>query len=207
MPKLEEKFTSISKWSVLVITPERLVPHELETCNALLAAGLQCLHIRKPFWDKPKVKGYIEGIDTAFRDRIAIHQYHELVKEMSLGGIHVKSQQPLPANTGMYRLTTSLHSLNEAESAPSLLSYAFISPIFNSISKDDYNAGFNLGELASFLNSFSGVPLIALGGMDKDNSETAKEIGFPGVALLGSLWQKDSIEERLDAYQEIESYG
>lgn len=66
---------------------------------------------------------------------------------------------------GVHTVSTSLHSLEELQLE--LLSdadYAFLSPIFDSVSKSGYSAAFDRDQLASALTCAK-CPVYALGGM------------------------------------------
>ena len=63
-----------------------------------------------------------------------------------------------------WTVSRSLHSLAELRSS-SGLEYAFLSPIFDSISKQGYKAAFEEEKLRQALADNS-VPVIALGGLD-----------------------------------------
>ena len=85
---------------------------------------------------------------------------------MSVQGIHyTEKTRPSTALQPRDRLTisTAFHSLHQVHCDYGALNYAFLSPIFNSISKAGYQAAFDLDELAEALQK-SHVPLIALGG-------------------------------------------
>lgn len=82
--------------------------------------------------------------------------------------------------------------------------YVFVSPVFNSISKNGYNSSFDLAELKISLKQFhdkknnDAPQVIALGGMDEDKIGIARKIGFDGIALLGAVWHShDPIEKFL----------
>ena len=59
--------------------------------------------------------------------------------------------------------STAFHSLQQLQIDYGALDYAFLSPIFNSISKQGYDAAFNLDDLAAHVKQ-SSTPLVALGG-------------------------------------------
>lgn len=84
--------------------------------------------------------------------------------------------------------STSLHKLADLQTDWGHLHYAFLSPIFDSISKQGYQAAsFDRDQLKALL---AGCPMdiIALGGMTPDRVAEARELGFKGVAVIGSVW-------------------
>ena len=89
-----------------------------------------------------------------------------------------------------FTISFSLHSFEEIENLPCSLDYAFLSPIFQSISKQDYPSAFSKNDLVNFFQlRKSTTPIVALGGIREENLEQLQQIGFVGIALLGSIWQ------------------
>ena len=98
---------------------------------------------------------------------------------------------PLRAVNGQ-AVSTSFHALEQlAQPWGSALSYAFLSPIFDSISKAGHSAAeFDRGQLSTALAA-APIPVMALGGVMADNIKEARRMGFDGVAVIGSVWQAD----------------
>jgi thiamine-phosphate pyrophosphorylase len=70
------------------------------------------------------------------------------------------------------------------------LSYAFLSPVFDSLSKPGYAAaGFDPAQVRAVATRSGTPPLIALGGVSAERLADAKGMGFSGAAVLGSVWQ------------------
>ena len=87
--------------------------------------------------------------------------------------------------------SASLHTLAAIPPAgpPCLYSYAFLSPIFDSISKQGYVAAFDAADLAAALGAPRECDLIALGGVTPATARAALGLGFDGVAVLGAVWE------------------
>ncbi len=81
-------------------------------------------------------------------------------------GIHYteksRPQPPLPPEDNM-TISTALHDLQQLDVKYGALDYAFLSPIFDSISKEGYQAAFDLNDLTTCIAACN-IPLIALGG-------------------------------------------
>ena len=111
-------------------------------------------------------------------------------------GVHYTERtRPLPPLTSAAAaaagstVSTSFHSLQQLRTdwGP-VLSYAFLSPIFDSISKEGYSAArFDRRELRHVLTQCP-FPVVALGGI-ADNVQEAADMGFAGAAVIGSIWQ------------------
>lgn len=111
-----------------------------------------------------------------------------------LQGIHFKErnrplQPPLPrvVAPGLTQ-STSLHSLKAVRHDWQNLDYAFLSPVFDSISKQGYTAAaFDPQELSDALQH-AHMPVYALGGVSVDKVALVHSMGFRGIGLLGAVW-------------------
>lgn len=147
------------------------------------------------------MRQYIKSIDTGFYDKISLHSHHDLVDELGLGGKHFKSDQEVNAVKEM--ASKSFHSLQDIKQETAELSYSFLSPVFDSLSKPNYYSTFDHTALKSFVKTFTQYPLYALGGITTSNVNKAKDMGFAGVALLGAIWQEANSIKRLDIAKKV----
>lgn len=85
-------------------------------------------------------------------------------------------------------LSTSVHDLQTLQQLPSQFSYAFFSPVFDSISKQQYKGV--VGEDFCLTDEQKPLQVIALGGIDADNVSKLVAMNFDGAALLGSIWNE-----------------
>ncbi len=180
---------------ILLSNPSTIL-NEHEIVNSLFEEGLNYFHLRKPQFSQMEMEDYIKRIDVSYRKNIVLHSYHDLCKKYNLKGVHYNERSPFikedDHNEGFHK-SSSLHSLKEVEDCVKEFNYVFLSPIFNSISKEGYKGNFDLSELKKVvsLNKAKGNPkVIALGGIDEQHLEKAKEMGFDGVAVLGALWKE-----------------
>lgn len=91
-------------------------------------------------------------------------------------------------------VSRSCHSLDEL-ATDTACSYRFLSPIFDSISKNGYRAAFTAEELrTAAARGLLGDRTLALGGITPDRLAAVRDYGFGGAALLGSIWQQPSPE-------------
>mmetsp|Transcript_20269 Transcript_20269/g.56475 ORF Transcript_20269/g.56475 Transcript_20269/m.56475 type:complete len:239 (-) Transcript_20269:97-813(-) len=106
--------------------------------------------------------------------------------------------------------STSLHSLEDLQVGKArygALDYAFLSPIFDSISKKGYMAAkFDPVQLRALLQEHGKqLPIIALGGISAENCLQALDMGFQGVAVLGSIWEaQDPVAEMERFMQQLQ---
>ncbi|WP_405224681.1 thiamine phosphate synthase [Dokdonia sp. Asnod1-B02] len=181
---------------IIVLSPENDIPNEIEIINKLFKQGLACYHVRKPHKNYEEYCAYIQQIDTVFHDRIVVHDHHMIINEFNLKGIHFKEQHRIDHidNPGKYfkglnmfgkTISSSFHDLQALEDCYFEFDYHFLSPVFNSISKEGYKGrGFDVNN--------SDKTIIALGGIRPENVAQVKQLGYNGIAVLGSIWKAEN---------------
>ena len=196
-----------------VITLPDFFEGETEIVNELFRAGLERLHLRKPGAGRESLEEWIGRIKEEYRPRIILHDHFDLVLQYGLGGVHLNSRNPLApqwltrsgageagctgdsAGSGQaggrrFSLSRSCHSLEEIRDNLAVCDYLFLSPIFDSISKQGYGAAFDRKELEqAAARQLLQDKVYALGGVCAENIGTLLQIGFHGAAVLGDLWQ------------------
>ena len=112
-------------------------------------------------------------------------------------------------------VSRSCHSLAEVAAWRDRLDYLFLSPVFDSISKQGYRAGFAPEELLrAAREGIIDRRVMALGGITPDNLARVRAWGFGGAVVLGDLWQgyrgADDLPEllrRFGALQRAADFG
>jgi thiamine-phosphate pyrophosphorylase len=183
---------------VLLTSPTSL-PNEPRLLTELLAQGVERLHLRKPGWSASQLETLIQELPAQYSSRLVLHAYPYLVRQYQLGGLHLTGSQRAatkrrPALLPGQTLSTSYHSLAEISQNRRNYDYVFLSPIFDSISKEGYGSNFDLAEVATFLQKLAARPgycpqVLALGGVEAQNINLVQEAGFAGAAVLGTIWQ------------------
>ncbi|MDE6716357.1 MAG: thiamine phosphate synthase [Muribaculaceae bacterium] len=142
------------------------------------------VHIRKPDATEKEMRDLIEAIPEGLRSRISLHDYHELAEEYSIGGVHINRRNPNVPVGWNGLVSKSLHSIAEIGRLADE-DYAFLSPIYPSISKPGYQADFDFTELHKAVNK----RIFALGGVTKARLSEIESLGFGGAAMLGDAWK------------------
>lgn len=179
---------------IVIIAPEVSVTNETELVNSFFENGLDFFHVRKYGFSNDEMQNYLNGIDKAFRTKIVLHSHFFLAKEFGINRIHFKEEARINkryVDYKNYQLSTSVHCIEDFNKLSETWRYAFLSPVFPSISKPDYGCETNgLNNLEQKNNSH--VQLIALGGIQPENCRQVIENGADGFALLGSIWQSNN---------------
>ncbi|MCH5234273.1 MAG: thiamine phosphate synthase [Muribaculaceae bacterium] len=169
---------------VIAITPPVPYPDEAGRIENILSSDLaHFVHIRKPNYSEDDVESLIKEIKPEFHHRLKLHDHFELLDKYDLGGVHLNSRNR-STHPKSKSVSISLHSLEEIEDAESY-DYFFISPVFDSISKEGYMARFDHAKLSK---AVKGKKAIALGGVTPEKFDYLKSLGFKGAALLGHFF-------------------
>ncbi|UMQ40967.1 thiamine phosphate synthase [Chryseobacterium sp. Y16C] len=178
---------------IVVITPEEIIQNETELINELFQEGLDLLHIRKPFISLEEMADFIQKIDSAFHSQLVLHSHYDLAKDFKISRLHFRG---IDRQNGLHQsfkdkiISTSVHDIETFNGLGNEWEYAFVSPVFPSISKKGY------GENSIILNDIirrenSKVKLIALGGIDESNIHEVFNNDIDGLALLGAIWENN----------------
>jgi len=178
-------------FKVIVISQPNNVEGEQETLVSLFKAGLQYFHLRKPDSSIAEMRTFISSIPQEYHNRIVLHSHYSLVTEYQLRGIHCTAKgrdeffeyEELPVQKSI-----SVHGFCEAGAVDQSFAYAFLSPVFDSISKPGYQQGYHHDALQQFLARPHKTDFIALGGVTLNNIQLCKQLGFIGVAMIGGIW-------------------
>lgn len=179
---------------IIVITPEELVQNETEIINALFQEGLDLLHIRKPFIHSDEMRDFIQKIHSEFYHRLVLHSHYDLAESFNISRFHFREtdrQDELYKSFTDKTISTSVHNIETFNELSEDWEYAFISPVFPSISKKGYGKDSNILNAIKNRNN-SNVKLIALGGIHEKNISKVVSSGVDGIALLGAIWKNDN---------------
>ena len=187
---------------IIAITSPKVTGDDERIIKGLVKRGIDVVCFRKPDSGIEECRSLLLKLTSGERSKIVVHDYPELYEEFSLLGIHVnKNVTSLPEGYSGLK-TRSCHSFEEVEMYKEDYDYLFLSPIFNSISKQGYMSSFSDAELLQA--SKEGVidrKVIALGGVTFDKIPYLKSLNFGGVAMIGAIYNTDVLE-RLDDFRQ-----
>ncbi|MDR2237599.1 MAG: thiamine phosphate synthase [Chryseobacterium sp.] len=179
---------------ILIITPEEIMSGETDCINQLFQKGLDLLHIRKPFISRKEMDGFLSEIDAAFYPQLVLHSHYELADDYCISRFHFREAARMGGAYEAYRdkgiISTSVHDISAYNELGKEWEYAFISPVFPSISKKGYGEGTEVLHEIQHRNNPE-VKLVALGGINQHNIREISAYETDGVALLGAIWESD----------------
>lgn len=172
------------------------MPHffdgEPQSIVDMLDNGVERVHIRKPGAPTVEIRHLLEQIPEQYLCCITLHDGFELAADFAVGGLHINSRNcKIPA--GFHGLIScSCHSLAELDGN---YDYAFLSPVFNSISKVGYDSRFSPAELKeACANGIINEKVFALGGVTPQKFNEIESLGFGGAAMLGAAWNPVNLD-------------
>lgn len=176
---------------LIVITTPTYFIEEDKILTALFDEGLDILHLRKPDTAPVYAERLLTLIPEKYHRRIVVHDHFYLKDEYKLKGIHLSHRNPLVPDNYTGHVSASCHTLDEVMADKKVCDYVFLSPIFNSISKDGYKSAFTPEKIRDAAEKgIIDKKVMALGGVDEKNILRIKDFGFGGAAVLGGLWNK-----------------
>jgi thiamine-phosphate pyrophosphorylase len=182
---------------LVVITAPVFFPGEAACLEGLLAAGLQKLHLRKPGASEEEMEVLLRQIAPRWHSQLVLHhragraggsrELAHLAARYGIPQIHC----PLSELAGApIAVSASLHSWEEIKEIEGAgLTYVFLSPVFDSISKPGYAASPGLLQRPASPHPCK-VRVIGLGGVNKDTIGSLIREGWDGAAVLGWIWEE-----------------
>lgn len=198
----------------IVISSQQDFATEMQAINALFDEGLEWFHVRKPHKTKDETKSFLEKISPPHHSKVVLHAHADLAHEYGLRGVHInKNQQLNPDDFAGLSLSASLHSVEALNASDRRWGYVFLSPIFDSLSKENYKSPFEdkallKRQLAEYHQKASMPKVIALGGIHSGNVLQVKALGFDGVACIGAIWkapERTSLKEFVARFHQIKA--
>ena len=164
---------------LITITQPAFFEGEAEAITSLFDAGLEILHLRKP------------GASSEYLKRIVTHEHFQLASFRNLKGIHLNGRNPTAPAGFTGHISRSCHSLEEVAKYKATCDYVFLSPIYDSISKEGYPSAYTTDSLQKARQAgIIDAKVMALGGVTAAHFPEISSLGFGGAVLLGDIWKR-----------------
>ena len=184
---------------MIVITNPTAIHNEINIIRSLFENGLDLLHIRKPDYSETEMVSLLTAIGNDCRNHLVLHSHHHLAYSFGINRLH-NPKETKEITNAVFSIST--HSIAEFNTLENNYSYAFLSPVYPSISKQDYASTENHLEAVKERTNFN-TKLVALGGISVENIAKTLKIGFDEVALLGSIWNNTNPLENFKLCQQV----
>lgn len=172
----------------LVITSPTFFPGEAAFIHRLFAHGVDIVHLRKPGATADDCARLLDDLTSDDRRRIVIHDFFELAQPYGLRGIHLNARRSTVPDGWQGHVSRSCHSLEEVKRYKDACDYVFLSPIFDSVSKQGYASAFTDETLREA--SKDGIidhKVVALGGVTPNKIDYLQQLNFGGASMLGCV--------------------
>ena len=179
---------------IAITSPTVVVEEDVAVISGLLDGGVDVVHLRKPDSGIDDCRDLLRCLDSVYLSRIVVHDYVELYSEFSLRGVHSNRNVPILPSGYVGQRSRSCHSLDEVVRYKDECDYLFLSPIFDSISKQGYSSAFGSDMLRQAADDgIIDEKVIALGGVTFDKLPYLRDLNFGGAAMLGALYSHEGV--------------
>ncbi len=181
------------------------IPHEQQLVQELLHCGLDTFHLRKPAFSIEEMKDWLKQLAAADCSKIVLHAHWFLAEEFNIKGIHIGAtalkNMPLAereawvayAERKKITISSSIHDQEEINRLPKGFDYVWLSPVFESISKQAYKSAYDVSQFDAWVEELKErkeTKVYALGGITPKHIQQLTHRGFDGAVVLGNVWSK-----------------
>ena len=186
-----------------IMTQSTFFVEEDKILAALFEAGLDNLHLYKPGSSPIYSERLLSLLPSTTYNKITVHEHFYLKDEYNLAGIHLDDasiQEPIGYKGRISRTCKRIEDLKETKKSSS---YVFLGNILNSQSNKSVLSDLDMNSLTKAADcGLIDKKVYALGGMNIDNIQFARDLGFGGIVICGDLWNRFNIHHQRD-YKEL----
>lgn len=161
---------------------------------AAFAGGLRWVSVREKDLPEAEQIALVDALKDAARPfgaRVMLHGTPALARAAGADGVHLAAgANAAEARTVMGTdalIGLSIHTLEEAAGADqALVDYVVAGPAFETASKPGYGPALEEAGLSRLVAACR-VPLLALGGVDRETIAPCRRAGVGGVAVMGGI--------------------
>lgn len=186
-----------------IMTKSTFFVEEDKILTTLFEAGLDSLHLYKPNSSPIYSERLLSLLPDNTYNKITVHGHFYLKDEYRLAGIHLDSTSEKAPENYKGNASITCRTMSDVKEFKKQAKYIFMGNIFQSLSSPFEQADFDMATLEQA--SQSGIidkKVYAMGGMNYDNIQIAKDLGFGGVVICGDLWNRFDIHNQMD-YKEL----
>ena len=198
----------------LYVVTDEMLSHgksHAEIASEAVAGGASIIQLRdktasslKLFSDAKKIAEICRGKAIFIvNDRI------DIALASGADGVHL-GQDDIPADAARkicgenFLIGVSVGSLAEAEKAVADgADYVAVSPVYSTASKADAGAGHGLSLVSEIRKAFPAMPLVGIGGLNRDNAAEAVAAGLDSVAVISAVVSAADIKSAAEELSKI----
>lgn len=188
---------------LIIMTKSTFFVEEDKILVTLFEEGMDNLHLYKPETSPVYSERLLSLIPEDYYNKITVHDHFYLKDEYRLSGIHIDTPNLTPPLNYKGHISRTCTKLEQLKDMKKQSNYVFLRNIFDSQSEPAQKSNFTMNELEMAASSgLIDKKVYALGGMNMNNLQVAKELGFGGVVICGDLWNRFDIHNQTD-YKEL----
>lgn len=191
---------------LIIMTKPTFFVEEDKILATLFEEGMDNLHLYKPGASPMYSERLLSLLPEEYYSKITVHDHFYLKDEYRLAGIHLDDPSatvPASYKGKIGRTCNSLDALREVKRQSSCV---FLRNILDSCSEPAQKSSYNMIELErAAREGLIDKKVVAWGGMNIDNIQIARDLGFGGVVICGDLWRLFDIHNQMD-YKELISH-
>ena len=208
---------------LIVVSSAYDLENEIGLIELMFRKGMNKFHLRKPNYTTKDYETFLDRLHPKFRKHIIIHSRHNMsfrykLKGINLGRNHKRTKLKTFWKVFKMKLinkklvvTSEFDSLTQFNVSRYPYDYVMLSPVYDSISKKGKRSKFNHSRLKKAFKTKKNYEVYAGGGITADRIAHCQELGFDGVAVMGSIWESEdpiaSFEECLNVCNKLASDG
>jgi thiamine-phosphate pyrophosphorylase len=188
---------------IIVCSVPKILTDEQSLVQELIHSGLSTFHLRKPSYSTEELRDWLTLLNDNERQKVVIHSHWSLSEEFALKGLHFgatrlkqMSSEALKdwmtfAKEKQLTLSSSVHHQEEINELPIGFDYVWLSPVFESISKQGYRTAHSDTQFDAWVKELQEqkqTQVYALGGIEAKHMQELSQRGFDGAVVLGSMW-------------------
>ena len=170
-----------------------------EVVAAAVSGGVTCVQLREKHWSTREFIDEALGLRPLLREHdipLIINDRLDIALAVEADGVHL-GQSDMPIEMARKIAGTSLVIGISAESTDDALraeqqgaDYIGISPVFSTPTKTDTAPPLGLGGVNN-IRGLVDIPLVGIGGINRDNAASVIEAGADGVAVVSAIVSAD----------------
>lgn len=181
-----------------LVSPEDESKVETAILPELIKLPFKAYHVRKPKWDAEQLTKWLKQWPDEVLNKMVIHYHAEVAASFPVLGYHLsraqrKSKRFVKTINQQFlinrwkHLSTGFHHLESLQEFEGELTHAWISPIYESISKTMYFKKWSPFAWDK-LKAIKRFKIVALGGITLEKHQDLIDKGFTNAAIKGSIW-------------------